>query len=441
MRRLLNHFEQGVGAVAIQVLGRIHDRDPPAAEGGGELEDLQPLPHGVDRNLAREPLRRALPLAADERKIGMGEPREKPRRLMSGLDMEVARLTDRLRGRIGVGEHEAGEPPGERRLADPLPAPDQPGVSEAALAIGREHFRFGALMADQRIDVARMGRAGQRVGFGKIVASRLFSRGAGSCAELRRWGFGTAAPQGPHAEEPRGSAASRSTLQLSTPSAPTGASFEAASRRLRTRWVGSCSCELRLERARRIEPALDRRPNGGGDVVFASIGVDDDAAQRLGRGDVEERPPKGLMKRQPLRFEPVGRPRLPSLGRPLEADFRVEVEDQCQIGPVRADRQALERGDELRRQIPRRALIGAGRIGEPVGNDPGSARKRRQNRLVEMVDAGGGEQERLPGGAKSAAKPERIASRNASAPGEPPGSRVRTTASPSAARRSSSRLA
>ena len=46
-----------------------------------------------------------------------------------------------------------------------------------------------------------------------------------------------------------------------------------------------------------------------------------------------------------------------------------------------------------------------------------------------------------PAGLKSAAKPVRIASRNASAPGEPPGSRVRMTARPSAARRSSSRLA
>ena len=107
----------------------------------------------------------------------MGEPSEKPRRLMRRLDMEIARLAHRLRGRIGVGEHEAGEPPGERRLADPLPAPDQPGVSEAALAIGREHFRFGALMADQRIDMARMGRAGQRIGFGKIVVSLFFVRG------------------------------------------------------------------------------------------------------------------------------------------------------------------------------------------------------------------------------------------------------------------------
>ena len=91
--------------------------------------------------------------------------------------MEVARLAHRLRGRVRVGEHEAGEPPGERRLADSLPAADQPGMSKAALAIGREHFGFGALMANQRIDMARMGRASQRIGFGKIVRVGFFRAG------------------------------------------------------------------------------------------------------------------------------------------------------------------------------------------------------------------------------------------------------------------------
>jgi hypothetical protein len=64
--------------------------------------------------------------------------------------------------------------------------------------------------------------------------------------------------------------------------------------------VGNDSCTLRLERACWVEPGLDRRPDGGGDVVFASVGVDDDAAPRLGRGDVEERPPQDVVKRQPL---------------------------------------------------------------------------------------------------------------------------------------------
>src|ERR1700733_4711496 len=62
--------------------------------------------------------------------------------------------------------------------------------------------------------------------------------------------------------------------------------------------VGSYSCEPGLECARRMEPGLDCRPYGGGDVVFASIRVDDCAAQRLGRSDVEERWAGAFMTRR-----------------------------------------------------------------------------------------------------------------------------------------------
>ena len=103
----------------------------------------------------------------------MGELAEETRRRMAGLDAEVARFAHDRRGRIGIGEYEAGEPPGERRLADPLPAADQPGVGEATLAIGGEQLLLGALMADQRGRMARVRRAGQRIGFGKIVALGL----------------------------------------------------------------------------------------------------------------------------------------------------------------------------------------------------------------------------------------------------------------------------
>jgi hypothetical protein len=48
----------------------------------------------------------------------------------------------------------------------------------------------------------------------------------------------TAPPYGPHAEELRGSGAPRSMLHLSAPAVGAGTSFEAASRRLRTRSLG-----------------------------------------------------------------------------------------------------------------------------------------------------------------------------------------------------------
>ena len=137
------------------------------------MKDLQSEPHRFDRDLAGEPFRRSLPLAPDEGKIGMGELSDEPRRRMAGRDVEIARLADGGLGRIGIGEHETGKPPGERRLADALAAADQPGVGETALAIGGEQFLFGGLMADQRSHMARMGRAGQGVGFGKIIALGL----------------------------------------------------------------------------------------------------------------------------------------------------------------------------------------------------------------------------------------------------------------------------
>ena len=82
-------------------------RQPPKA--ADKLEHLQSGPHVLDGDLGREPLRVGLPLAPDEGKIGMGELGEQPRRRMARIDMQIARLAHRLRGRVRVGEHEAGE--------------------------------------------------------------------------------------------------------------------------------------------------------------------------------------------------------------------------------------------------------------------------------------------------------------------------------------------
>src|SRR6185437_3109086 len=65
----------------------------------------------------------------------------------------------------------------EGRLADPFPAPDQPGMRETPLAIGRQHFRFGPLVADERTNMAWMGRAGKRVVLRNIVRLALLRAG------------------------------------------------------------------------------------------------------------------------------------------------------------------------------------------------------------------------------------------------------------------------
>ncbi len=82
---------------------------------------------------------------------------------------EIARVAHGGRPRVGVGEQEPREPPGEGRLADPLRAADQPGVREPAVAIGREHRGLGLLVADQRLRVARMRRARDPVALRRLV--------------------------------------------------------------------------------------------------------------------------------------------------------------------------------------------------------------------------------------------------------------------------------
>ena len=227
--------------------------------------------------------------------------------------------------------------------------------------------------------------------------------------------------QPPHAEAPRSGLEGRSKSRRRRLERPSRPRFAAPQHEGPSAAFRNSSCKLGLERARRIEPALDCRPNGGGDLVFGSVGVDDDATQRLGCGDFEERPPQGLVKRQPLRFEPVGRPRLSSLACPLQADYRIEVEDQSQVGSVCPHRQAFKRGDELRRSDS-----------PPRLDRHGSNRRtgRRRPRLRSRAPAessrsrwsvrAAANSKACPAALKSAANPERIASRKASAPDDPP---------------------
>src|SRR5690242_16637496 len=57
---------------------------------------------------------------------------------------------------ITVGEHETRHPVGERRLADALRSPEQPGMRDATAAIGIEQRRLSLAMPEQRSGFARM---------------------------------------------------------------------------------------------------------------------------------------------------------------------------------------------------------------------------------------------------------------------------------------------
>ena len=108
----------------------IETRQPPRA--GRQMENPQRLAHVLDGNFGAEPLRAGLPLPPHQRKIRMRESGQKPRRLVLRVDMEAGGFAHASGVRIGVGEHEPRQTPGERRLADALGAADQPGMGEAA---------------------------------------------------------------------------------------------------------------------------------------------------------------------------------------------------------------------------------------------------------------------------------------------------------------------
>ena len=243
--------------------------------------------------------------------------------------------------------------------------------------------------------MARMVRAGKRVGFGKILDLGL------------SWGGGAGGGGGGGGS-----------------GAGAGGSYHAA-------------C---LEGAGRIEP-LSTADHMSAATASSLLSASRRRCPQLGRSDVEIRPPKDLVKREPLRLEPIGGPRPPSLRRALEAISGSEGQGSPADRADRRPPSIVRAGDQPRaaRCQPRPDMRASN--GESVANDRGAARERRQNRLVEMVDTGGGEQECLPSSAKIGCEAGKDRAAQRLRAGEPPGSRVRTTATPSAVRCSQSRLA
>ena len=94
----------------------------------------------------------------------------------SGRPRGLARLAHGRRRGIGVGEQEAGEPPGERRLAD-RPRGRRSARRARAAPRGRPTSISASarLVADQRWRMARMGRAREDVAFGRLVRLPAFS--------------------------------------------------------------------------------------------------------------------------------------------------------------------------------------------------------------------------------------------------------------------------
>ncbi len=82
-------------------------------------------------------------------------------------------------------------------------------------------------------------------------------------------------------------------------------------------------------------------------------------------------------------------------GGALQADLHGDIQNDGQVRLEIADGDALHRVEHIRRDLPQAALVGAGRIREPVAQHPCSLAKRGLDNRTHMIVAGRCEQQRL----------------------------------------------
>ncbi len=268
-----------------------------------------------------------------------------------------------------MGEQAAGDPVGQRRLADPGGAADQPGMVQAPRGDRRREGRLPRPRGRSSARVSRgRGMPGRSPGSTSSAARSTCawsSRIIRNCRDIVRLARGRhPAP----------------TPQAASPAAP----LTPLARRPAVR--------QQVRQARR-----DGLADRGLDRIGIAARVDHRAALRLGPGDRQEGVAQPGVEVEGLGLEPVGRPApsAPARGRAGEAGLGGEVEDQGQVGPGRADDDPLQGGDDARIEAARGALVGPGRVDEAVAQHGLAAAERRADQPVEMVDPGGAEQQGL----------------------------------------------
>ena len=328
-RRLLDHLQERVGAVGVQVLGAVDEADAPAAEGRRHLEHLQRVAHVVDADLAEELLLVRLPHAPDEGEIRMRQRREMTRGGALRVDREVAR-----------GPH-------GRRAAD----------RDGRTGSGRTATRASPCRPPPDRRSARRGRAAPRDRRRASPPRRPCGRSAaGRDADAARRGRRRFRAD----RRPRAASCGR-------PAAPAGSS--------------------------RASTIAQMAASTSSSDFSASI-----TAQRAGSAAAMSRKARRstAVEVDPLGFEPVRAASARASGRPARAPSPAGMSRiSVRSGRFRPTTTSSRRATNAGRQVARGALIGAGRIGEAVADHPGAAFERRQDRRVQMVDAGGGEQQRL----------------------------------------------
>jgi hypothetical protein len=155
LRRLLENLEQRVGGAGIEFIDGIDDADPPALDGRGRAEKRDRLAGFVNRDDG--PHHALVVEAAFKREqAAMGARRDMARDRIGWIHPQrLGVLHIRCQG-IAMGEHEPRHPIGQRRLADARRPADQPGMRNAAAAVGVQQGRLGVAMPEQCRGFARM---------------------------------------------------------------------------------------------------------------------------------------------------------------------------------------------------------------------------------------------------------------------------------------------
>ncbi len=300
-RRLLDQFEKRVGGVAIEFVGTVDDGDAPAAAAGRMLKDAHHGTHVVDADFRVELLHLLVPSAAQQRHVGMRQSSHLPRRGTGGIDLKCLRTQHARTLRVGVGQHESRDPPGESRLADALRSADDPGMRHAPRAIGIEERSLGRRVTDKAHRLARMRRVLEAVGFRHPGPLAFHARSFAGC-------FGGRVGPLASCERSRFS----TSAQIESATSLSGASAFTTAHR-----SGSPS---RFEKG------------------FAQPGV----------------------KLDPLSFKPVGRSPVAAVRDAQETCLRRNIEKDREVGASIRDGDALQLQNEAAIELAQRTLIGAG---------------------------------------------------------------------------------
>src|SRR6266851_8240630 len=153
------------------------------------------------------------------------------------------------------------------------------------------------------------------------------------------------------------------------------------------RWARTARWELPHYRP---QSSLDRVEHRLLDRIGLLRRVDQDAACALFLGNPAEALAKPFMERLVEALEPVGGR---SGGGPRQTDLNRQIEDQRKIGSEIAESQTVQRGEVTERKASAVTLIGEGRIGKAVGDDPDPLSQRRLDQPGHMVAPGGDEQQ------------------------------------------------